>query len=67
MLKWGQQNRTHLKDYRQAINENTAFLMKVHCSNYHISGFTASVSEQELVDLGREFDIPVMTILVVVH
>lgn len=43
----------HLKDYRQAINENTAFLMKVHCSNYHISGFTASVSEQELVDLGR--------------
>ena len=50
-----------MKDYRQAINENTAFLMKVHCSNYHISGFTASVSEQELVDLGREFDIPVIT------
>jgi len=61
LVEVGTTNRTHLKDYRQAINENTAFLMKVHCSNYHISGFTASVSEQELVDLGREFDIPVMT------
>ena len=61
LVEVGTTNRTHLKDYRQAINENTAFLMKVHCSNYHISGFTASVSEQELVDLGREFDIPVIT------
>ena len=61
LVEVGTTNRTHLKDYRQAINENTAFLMKVHCSNYHISGFTASVSEQELVELGREFDIPVMT------
>ena len=61
LVEVGTTNRTHLKDYRQAINENTAFLMKVHCSNYHISGFTALVSEQELVDLGREFDIPVMT------
>ena len=61
LVEVGTTNRTHLKDYRNAINENTAFLMKVHCSNYHISGFTASVSEQELVDLGREFDIPVIT------
>ena len=61
LIEVGTTNRTHLKDYRQAINENTAFLMKVHCSNYQICGFTASVSEQQLVALGDEFNIPVIT------
>lgn len=61
LVEVGTTNRTHLKDYRQAINENTAFLMKVHCSNYQICGFTSSVSEQELVQLGQEFNVPVVT------
>ena len=61
LIEVGTTNRTHLKDYRNAINENTAFLMKVHTSNYQISGFTASVEEHELVELGKEFNIPVIS------
>lgn len=61
LVEVGTTNRTHLKDYRNAINENTAFLMKVHTSNYQISGFTASVEEQALVELGKEFGIPVIS------
>lgn len=61
LVEVGTTNRTHLKDYRNAINENTAFLMKVHSSNYQICGFTSSVSEQELVELGREMNVPVVT------
>ncbi|HHW7567814.1 TPA: L-seryl-tRNA(Sec) selenium transferase [Mannheimia haemolytica] len=61
LVEVGTTNRTHLKDYRNAITENTAFLMKVHTSNYHIEGFTSSVSEEELVALGKEFNLPVIT------
>lgn len=57
----GTTNRTHLKDYRQAINENTALLMKVHTSNYAIQGFTSAVEETELVTLGSETGVPVIT------
>ncbi len=56
----GTTNRTHLKDYRQAIGSETALLMKVHTSNYQISGFTKSVCEEELAQLGAESDIPVV-------
>lgn len=61
LVEVGTTNRTHLKDYRNAITENTAFLMKVHTSNYHIEGFTSSVSEDELVALGKEFGLPVIS------
>ncbi|KAE9532491.1 L-seryl-tRNA(Sec) selenium transferase [Ursidibacter arcticus] len=61
LVEVGTTNRTHLKDYRNAITENTAFLMKVHTSNYQIQGFTASVSEEELVALGKEFNLPVIS------
>ncbi|OOF55786.1 L-seryl-tRNA(Sec) selenium transferase [Rodentibacter myodis] len=61
LVEVGMTNRTHLADYRNAINENTAFLMKVHSSNYQICGFTSSVSESALVELGREMNIPVVT------
>ncbi|MFE4111212.1 L-seryl-tRNA(Sec) selenium transferase [Kosakonia sp. YIM B13611] len=56
----GTTNRTHAKDYRQAINDNTALLMKVHTSNYHIEGFTKAVDEAELVALGEEHALPVI-------
>ncbi|KGQ61976.1 L-seryl-tRNA(Sec) selenium transferase [Gallibacterium anatis] len=61
LVEVGTTNRTHLRDYAQAINENTAFLLKVHSSNYQIVGFTKSVSEEELVQLGQEKNIPVIT------
>jgi len=56
----GATNRTHLRDYAEAIGPNTALLMKVHTSNYRVVGFTADVSSRELVELGRERGIPVM-------
>ena len=56
----GTTNRTHAKDYRQAGNDNTALLMKVHTSNYSIEGFTKAVDEAELAAIGRELDIPVV-------
>ncbi|MGL5388726.1 MAG: L-seryl-tRNA(Sec) selenium transferase [Enterobacterales bacterium] len=61
LVEVGTTNRTHLKDYRTAINEQTGLLMKVHTSNYSIQGFTAAVDESELAVLGREQGIPVAT------
>lgn len=57
----GTTNRTHLKDYRQAVTEETALLMKVHTSNYQVQGFTKAVSEAELVALGDERGLPVIS------
>ena len=55
----GSTNRTHLHDYADAIGANTAMLMKVHCSNYAITGFTKAIELDELVPLARERGIPV--------
>ncbi|WP_212814356.1 L-seryl-tRNA(Sec) selenium transferase [Erwinia rhapontici] len=57
----GTTNRTHLKDYREAVNSDTALLMKVHTSNYQVQGFTKAVSEAELVALGNEYNLPVIS------
>jgi len=56
----GTTNRTHLRDYENAIGENTALLLKVHRSNYSVIGFTAEVSLRELVVLGAGHGVPVM-------
>jgi L-seryl-tRNA(Ser) seleniumtransferase len=56
----GTTNRTHLRDYEDAINENTALLLKVHTSNYRVIGFTAEVSLEELVRLGKQYNRPVL-------
>ena len=56
----GATNRTHLRDYAEAIGPNTALLLKVHTSNYRVIGFTAEVSSRELTALGRARGIPVM-------
>ncbi|WP_148876974.1 L-seryl-tRNA(Sec) selenium transferase [Serratia marcescens] len=61
LVEVGTTNRTHLKDYRQAINEQTGLLMKVHTSNYSILGFTAAVDEAELAQLGAEQGVPTAT------
>jgi L-seryl-tRNA(Ser) seleniumtransferase len=56
----GTTNRTHARDYANAINENTALLLKVHTSNYRIVGFTSEVELRDLAAIGRERGIPVM-------
>ncbi len=53
-------NRTHPRDYEAAVTDQTALLLRVHASNYRIIGFTAEVSGEELVILGRKLRLPVM-------
>lgn len=56
----GTTNRTHLNDYKRAINDHTGLLLKVHTSNYGIVGFTSNVPLKELVALGEQHHLPVM-------
>lgn len=56
----GTTNKTHIRDYRAAISEETCALLKVHTSNYRIMGFTDAVSLSELVELGQEVGLPVI-------
>jgi len=55
----GTTNRTRIEDYRDAINERTRLLLRVHPSNFRIEGFTARPELGELVALGRERGVPV--------
>lgn len=56
----GATNRTHLRDYENAINDQTAALMRVHASNFRIIGFTKEVPLPELAELGRRRGLPVI-------
>lgn len=56
----GTTNRTHPRDYENAISEKTSLLLKVHTSNYHIIGFTSEVTLRELVEIGASHELPVM-------
>ena len=53
LVEIGTTNKTKPEDYEEAINENTAILMKVHRSNFKISGFNSSVSAAEVAALAR--------------
>ena len=55
----GTTNRTRIEDYREAINERTRLLLRVHPSNFRMEGFTARPELRELVALGAERGIPV--------
>jgi L-seryl-tRNA(Ser) seleniumtransferase len=55
----GTTNRTRIEDYRDAITDRTRLLMRVHPSNFQITGFTAKPRLEELAALGRERGIPV--------
>ena len=56
----GTTNRTTAADYAEAIGPQTAFILKVHPSNYRIEGFTAAVGVPELAELGRGQGVPVV-------
>jgi L-seryl-tRNA(Ser) seleniumtransferase len=56
----GTTNRTHLGDYQSAVGSQTALLLKVHSSNFLMLGFTSDVPLARLVELGRQYDLPVM-------
>ncbi|MDE3167294.1 MAG: L-seryl-tRNA(Sec) selenium transferase [Acidobacteriota bacterium] len=55
----GTTNRTSIDDYRAAISDRTRLLLRVHPSNFRISGFTSRVDLRDLAALGRERGIPV--------
>ena len=56
----GTTNRTRIEDYERAINEHTRLLLRVHRSNFAIVGFTEQPSLEQLCELGRKHQIPVM-------
>jgi L-seryl-tRNA(Ser) seleniumtransferase len=53
----GTTNKTHLRDYENAINENTSMLMKVHKSNYTIEGFTSDVTFEDIVKVASQNEV----------
>lgn len=61
LVEVGATNKTHRRDYREAINERTAMLLHVHMSNYRIIGFAQEVPVSELVGIAREHNLPVMS------
>jgi L-seryl-tRNA(Ser) seleniumtransferase len=60
MVEVGATNRTRISDYEKAITSETGVLLKVHQSNFHISGFTEEVKLEELVKLGKKHNLLVI-------
>ena len=60
LVEVGTTNKTHLNDYAEKINEETTALLKVHTSNYKVIGFTEGVSTQELHQLAKENNLPLI-------
>ena len=60
MVEIGTTNKTHLKDYENAISKNTAAILFVHTSNYKVIGFTSEVEITKLASIAKKHSIPLM-------
>ena len=60
LVEVGATNKTHLEDYRKAITDKTALILKVHRSNFYLGGFTAEPEVSELSTLAHEHNIPLV-------
>ena len=60
MVEIGTTNKTHLADYRDAIGDKTAALLKVHTSNYRVQGFTKSIGLEPLTELAHQYNLPLI-------
>ncbi len=60
LIDVGTTNRTYVRDYEDAVTENTGTFLKVHASNFRVEGFTATVEPGDLVGLGERLGIPVL-------
>ena len=58
MVEVGTTNRTHLEDYRRAVNTNTRLIMRVHPSNYRVVGFASTPEVAEIAALAHEHNLP---------
>jgi L-seryl-tRNA(Ser) seleniumtransferase len=61
LVEVGTTNRTYIEDYRRAISSETGMLLQVHTSNYEIAGFVHHTPLEDLVALGRERGLPVVS------
>ena len=59
MIEIGTTNKTHIKDYINAINENTGMIMIAHTSNYKVIGFAESVEINDIVKIAKKKRVPV--------
>ncbi len=60
LIEVGTTNRTRISDYERGITDDTALILRVHTSNFRIVGFAEEASLDEMVDLGKRYNIPVM-------
>jgi L-seryl-tRNA(Ser) seleniumtransferase len=60
LVEVGTTNRTRVADYRRALTDDTALILRCHPSNYRVVGFTESAKSDELIALGLKHGIPVM-------